>query len=104
MNDTKPLHIAPISQDLPGRDQTDGALRNTSLPDGALRNTSLPDGALRAPVPQVLLGNTGLSVSRAGFGVLPMGPAQLALPLEEGARLISYAMDCGINFFDTANC
>ncbi len=92
MNDTKPLHIAPISQDLPGRDQTDGALRNTSL----------PDGALRAPVPQVLLGNTGLSVSRAGFGVLPMGPAQLALPLEEGARLISYAMDCGINFFDTA--
>ncbi|MGN0714451.1 MAG: aldo/keto reductase [Anaerovoracaceae bacterium] len=65
-------------------------------------DASLPDGALRAPVPRVLLGNTGLSVSRAGFGVLPMGPAQLALPLEEGARLISYAMDCGINFFDTA--
>ena len=77
MNDTKPLHIAPISQDL-------------------------PDGVLRAPVPRVLLGNTGLSVSRAGFGVLPMGPAQLALPLEEGARLINHAMDCGINFFDTA--
>ncbi|MGN1414124.1 MAG: aldo/keto reductase [Anaerovoracaceae bacterium] len=122
MNYTKPLHIDSISQNLPdgalrdgNRPDTnppDGALRNGSRPganqtDGALRNGSQPganrtDGALRAPVPRVLLGNTGLSVSRAGFGVLPMGPAQLALPLEEGARLISYAMDCGINFFDTA--
>ena len=33
--------------------------------------------------PRVLLGSTGISVSRAGFGVLPMGPAQLALPVEE---------------------
>lgn len=48
------------------------------------------------------LGNTGLSVSRAGFGVLPMGPAQLALPLSEGADLLFYAMEAGINFFDTA--
>lgn len=126
MNHTKPLHPidayphpdgpqesrkkslhSSISRVLP-----DGALRNgnppdTNPPDETLRDmnqpdVSLPDGALRAPVPRVLLGNTGLSVSRAGFGVLPMGPAQLALPLEEGARLISYAMDCGINFFDTA--
>ncbi|MCI6012975.1 MAG: aldo/keto reductase [Firmicutes bacterium] len=52
--------------------------------------------------PRVLLGSTGISVSRAGFGVLPMGPAQLALPVEEGAALISYALDCGIQFFDTA--
>lgn len=48
------------------------------------------------------LGNTGLSVSRVGFGVLPMGPAQLALPLEEGADLLIYGMEAGINFFDTA--
>ena len=48
------------------------------------------------------LGNTGLSVSRAGFGVLPMGPAQLALPLEEGAELLLYGMQAGMNFFDTA--
>ena len=48
------------------------------------------------------LGNTGLQVSRAGFGVLPMGPSQLALPLEEGADLLLYGMEQGINFFDTA--
>ena len=49
-----------------------------------------------------ILGNTGLCVSRAGFGVLPMGPAQLALPLEEGARVLLHGMEAGINFFDTA--
>ena len=49
-----------------------------------------------------ILGNTGLSVSRAGFGVLPMGPAQLALPLEEGARVLLHGMKAGISFFDTA--
>ena len=107
MNNTKPLHTHSISRNRPDGALRNGSRPNTNLPDGVLRNTnrpdaSLPAGALRAPVPRVLLGNTGLSVSRAGFGVLPMGPAQLALPLEEGARLISYAMDCGINFFDTA--
>jgi len=48
------------------------------------------------------LGNTGLEVSIAGFGVLPMGPSQLALPLEEGAEIIRYALKNGINFIDTA--
>jgi len=48
------------------------------------------------------LGKTGLKVSRAGFGVLPMGPAQLALPVEEGARLLEKALNEGINFIDTA--
>lgn len=48
------------------------------------------------------LGNTGLTVSRAGFGVLPMGPAQLALPVEEGAQLLVHAIKQGINFIDTA--
>lgn len=51
---------------------------------------------------KVQLGNTGLTVSIAGFGVLPMGPSQLALPLEEGANIIKYALKCGINFLDTA--
>ena len=49
-----------------------------------------------------LLGNTGLEVSIAGFGVLPMGPSQLALPVEEGAAIIRYALQNGINFLDTA--
>lgn len=49
-----------------------------------------------------LLGKTGLEVSVAGFGVLPIGPSQLALPVEEGAELIRYALGHGINFIDTA--
>lgn len=48
------------------------------------------------------LGNTGIEVSIAGFGVLPMGPSQLALPVEEGADIIRYALKNGINFIDTA--
>lgn len=51
---------------------------------------------------KVTLGNTGIEVSVAGFGVLPMGPSQLALPVEEGAQIIKYALNHGINFIDTA--
>ncbi len=51
---------------------------------------------------QVLLGNTGIRVSIAGFGILPMGPSQLALPVDEGAKIITYAFDRGMNFIDTA--
>lgn len=48
------------------------------------------------------LGRTGIEVSIVGFGVLPMGPSQLALPVEEGAAIIKYAYQKGINFIDTA--
>lgn len=51
---------------------------------------------------KVILGKTGLSVSVCGFGVLPVGPAQLALPVSEGADIIRHALDHGINFLDTA--
>ena len=51
---------------------------------------------------KVILGNTGIEVSVAGFGVLPIGPSQLALPVEEGAEIIKYAIKHGINFIDTA--
>ena len=51
---------------------------------------------------KVLLGNTGIEVSIVGFGVLPIGPSQLALPVEEGAEIIKYAFKNGINFIDTA--
>lgn len=51
---------------------------------------------------KVILGNTRLSVSICGFGVLPMGPAQLALPVKEGAAIIRHGLDHGINFLDTA--
>ena len=51
---------------------------------------------------KVTLGNTGIEVSRVGFGVLPIGPSQLALPTEDGAEIIKYAFHNGINFIDTA--
>ena len=51
---------------------------------------------------KVQLGNTGIWVSPVGCGVLPMGPGQLALPVDEGAGLICYALEKGINFIDTA--
>ena len=49
-----------------------------------------------------VLGRTGIEVSVAGFGVLPIGPGQLALPVEQGAAILRYALDHGINFIDTA--
>ncbi len=51
---------------------------------------------------KTILGKTGIQVSRAGFGVLPMGPSQLALPVEQGAAVLRYALERGINFIDTA--
>lgn len=51
---------------------------------------------------RIQLGNTDIYVSPVGFGVLPMGPGQLALPIDEGAELIIYALQNGINFIDTA--
>ena len=51
---------------------------------------------------KVMLGNTGIEVSIVGFGVLPIGPSQLALPVKEGAEIIKYAFQNGINFIDTA--
>ena len=48
------------------------------------------------------LGKTGIEVSVAGFGVLPIGPSQLALSVEDGAEIIRYALRHGINFIDTA--
>ena len=51
---------------------------------------------------KVRLGNTDLVVSKVGFGVLTMGESRLNLPLDEGAELIRYALNQGINLFDTA--
>lgn len=48
------------------------------------------------------LGKTGIQVSPVGFGVLTIGATQLNLPLKDGADLLRYALERGINFFDTA--
>lgn len=51
---------------------------------------------------KVQLGRTGIEVSRIGMGVMPIGPNQLSLPLEKGAAIVSYALERGIYFLDTA--
>lgn len=51
---------------------------------------------------KVKLGNTGLMVSRLCFGGLTVSPLQAKLSVEEGARVMAYAFDRGVNFIDTA--
>lgn len=49
------------------------------------------------------LGKSGLEVSRLCFGSLTMTPSQGNLSIEDGAELICYAYEKGINFIDTAD-
>lgn len=51
---------------------------------------------------RIELGNTNIMVSKLCFGSLTMTPAQANLSIEEGAKLIIYAYNKGINFIDTA--
>lgn len=51
---------------------------------------------------KVKLGASGIEVSRLCFGSLTMTPFQANLSIKEGAYLINYAYDKGINFLDTA--
>ncbi len=51
---------------------------------------------------KVLLGDTGIEVSKLCFGSLTMTPFQADLSVKEGAYLIEYAFERGINFLDTA--
>lgn len=51
---------------------------------------------------KITLGNTGIEVSELCFGALPFGPLQKNLEAEVCADILSYALDMGINFIDTA--
>lgn len=51
---------------------------------------------------QVILGRTGISISRLVYGTLPMGPLQAGLSPEEGGRLIRHALELGVTALDTA--
>lgn len=51
---------------------------------------------------KVRLGDTNIEVSKLCFGSLTMTPFQANLSVKEGAYLINYAYDKGINFIDTA--
>jgi len=48
------------------------------------------------------LGKTGITVSRMCFGALVIGPLQVNLKPEEGARVIRAALERGVSFIDTA--
>lgn len=48
------------------------------------------------------LGKTDLYVSELCFGTLTMTPFQANLPVKDGVKLLSHAIDRGVNFFDTA--
>lgn len=49
------------------------------------------------------LGKSDLVVSEMCFGTLVISPLQVNLPLKEGQRLIEEAIDCDVNFFDSAH-
>ena len=49
-----------------------------------------------------ILGKSGIRVSKMCFGTLTLGPLQKNYSVSEGANLLSYAYDKGINFLDTA--
>ena len=49
-----------------------------------------------------ILGGTGIEVSRLCYGTLPLGPLQTGLSPIEGGALLAYAMEQGVDFFDTA--
>ena len=49
-----------------------------------------------------LLGRTGLSVSRLGFGSGPVGFLETAQ--EQTDKVVAQLLDAGVNFFDTAAC
>ena len=48
------------------------------------------------------LGKTGIKVSELCFGVLPMGPLQADVPVDEGAEVLAEAMRSGVTYYDTA--
>lgn len=49
-----------------------------------------------------ILGKTNIEVTELCFGVLPIGPLQKNVPVEEASEILADALKKGINFFDTA--
>lgn len=50
----------------------------------------------------VILGNSGIEVSKLCFGALTIGPLQAKMSVEDGARVLAYALERGVSFVDTA--
>ena len=51
---------------------------------------------------KIILGDTNIEVTELCFGALPFGPLQKDMKPEESSEILSYALDLGINFIDTA--
>jgi aryl-alcohol dehydrogenase-like predicted oxidoreductase len=81
-------------------------LESTAVLAGAVlfpTSTTLASPPKRTAVDQVLLGNTGVRLSRLGIGTgTNSGQVQRALGREGFDRLIRYAYDQGITYIDTA--
>ena len=50
----------------------------------------------------IILGKTGMKVSKIGFGCAPLGNEYGDLDDREGVRAVHAAIDAGVNFFDTS--
>jgi predicted aldo/keto reductase-like oxidoreductase len=67
-----------------------------------VRAVTTPDGKKTSKMITGVLGKTNLRVSVVGFGALTIGYHQKNLDITEGAELIRYALEQGLNFIDTA--
>ncbi len=77
--------------------------RTTALASLAWLPSPLSAAAKRTAVDQVTLGKTGIKLSRLGFGTgSHSGNVQRALGQEAFNKLIRYAYDQGITYYDTA--
>ena len=54
------------------------------------------------PIEKVLLGQTDLSVTRLGFGGVPLGGLYKDVSEEEAGATVRRALELGIRYFDTA--
>jgi predicted aldo/keto reductase-like oxidoreductase len=85
--------------------QTSAAIAGAAALSQWLPSSALgADAVKRTAVDQVTLGNTGLKLSRLGLGTgSENGRTQLALGKEGFVKLIHYAYDKGITYFDTCD-
>lgn len=60
------------------------------------------NGMDKKMIEKIELGKTGLKVTEFGMGVLTIGWTGHNLPLNEGASIVRYALERGVNFLDTA--
>src|ERR1043166_2325664 len=77
----------------------------TGLAAGAIATTGIPllAAAKRTATDTVVLGRSKVEVTRLAFGTgTNSGAVQAALGQQEFTRLIRYAYDRGIRFFETA--